>query len=62
MVGYPEALPWYAQLAISSAEEQAFAGRLRSLLGDFYEPLQAINSIKNGCTVYARLPYIIKIK
>ena len=62
VVGYPETLPWYAQLAISSAEEQAFAGRLRSLLGDFYEPLQAINSIKNGCTVYARLPYIIKIK
>ena len=62
VVGYPEVLPWYAQLAVNTAEEQAFAGRLRSLLGDFYEPLQAINSLKNGCTVYARLPYIIKIK
>ena len=62
VVGYPEVQPWYAQLAIGTAEEQAFAGRLRSLLGDFYEPLQAINYLKNGCTVYARLPYIIKIK
>ena len=62
VVGYPEVLPWYAMLGIDDAEEQAFAGRLRSILGDFYEPLQAINAIKNGCTVYARLPYIIKIK
>ena len=62
VVGYPEVLPWYAMLGIDDAEEQAFAGRLRSMLGDFYEPLQAINAIKNGCTVYARLPYIIKIK
>lgn len=62
VVGYPEVLPWYAQLAVNNAEEQAIANRLRAVLGDLYEPLQTIYSIKQGCTLYARLPYIIKIK
>lgn len=59
---YPELKPWYEELALGSAAEQAYAGQLRAVLGEFYEPVQAIHNAKNGCRVYARIPYIINIR
>ena len=62
VVEYPEVLPWYAELALSSAGEQAYAGKLRATLGELYEPFIAMQGVKNGSNVFARVPYIIKIK
>ncbi|MBR6714148.1 MAG: signal peptide peptidase SppA, partial [Bacteroidaceae bacterium] len=59
---YPEVLPWYAELALSSAGEQAYAAKLRTTLGELYEPFVAIQGLKNGGSVFARMPYVIKIK
>jgi protease-4 len=62
VVDYPEVLPWYAELALSSAGEQAYAAKLRTTLGELYEPFVAIQGLKSGGSVFARMPYVIKIK
>ena len=62
VVDYPEVLPWYAELALSSAGEQEYAAKLRTTLGELYEPFVAIQGLKNGGSVFARMPYVIKIK
>ena len=62
VVDYPEVLPWYAEFALDSAEEQAYIGNLRSWLGDLYEPLLVMKGLKKGCTLFARIPYNIKVE
>ena len=59
---YPEVLPWYAELSLDNDGEQALIGKMKSMLGDLYEPVLALQSLKQGCNVYARIPYYIKIK
>ena len=62
VVEYPEVLPWYADLTLGSAEAKAYAQKMRSMLGDLYEPIMTLQGLQKGCNVFARLPYIIKIK
>lgn len=61
-VDLPLLKPWYAEFMLDSSAEKVYSKPLRAVLGELYEPLQIMQSLKNGCRVYARVPYIINIK
>lgn len=61
-IDLPLLKPWYAEFMLDSSAEKVYSKPLRAVLGELYEPLQIMQSLKNGCRVYARVPYIINIK
>ncbi|MBQ0063140.1 MAG: signal peptide peptidase SppA [Prevotella sp.] len=62
-VSYPEPTDWLTQLINSQTNKNntILDSKMREELGDVYEPLKIIKTIRNQDRIQARIPYIIKV-
>ena len=58
---YPEEEPWFISIGLSQAQAYIVDKSIKATLGEYYEPLQTLRSIKKQNSIQARIPYIIKI-
>ena len=61
---YPAPLDWGTQLLqkTMNTDDSEIDGKLRAILGDYYEPFMLVRDIRKQSPVQARIPYMLNIR